>query len=102
MSPKITCLRSLLLALFLALGAPVHAADTGLEFQDNDAVPVVLARQGGKVVELRLKSGEKIGGKVEKVGAKLVHLSQITGAEFFEAVVLLDDISAVVVRAKSK
>jgi len=32
----------------------------------------------------------------------LVHLSQLTGAEFFEAVVDLDSISAVVVRAKSK
>jgi hypothetical protein len=52
------------------------------------------------MVELRMKSGEKLGGKIEKVGAKLVHLSQLTGAEFYDAAVDLDAISAVVVRAR--
>lgn len=51
---------------------------------------------------LVLRSGEKLGGKIEKVGTNLVHLSQLTGAEFFEAVVDLESISAVVVRAKNK
>jgi hypothetical protein len=45
-----------------------------------------------------LKSGEKIGGKVEKVGDKLVYLSQLTGAEYYDAVVDTAEVSAVVVR----
>lgn len=49
-----------------------------------------------------MKSGEKIGGKVEKVGDKLVHLSQLTGAEFFDAAVDTSDVAAVIVRTKSK
>jgi hypothetical protein len=60
----------------------------------------ILRRQNGQVVELRLVSGEKIGGKVEKVGENLVYLTQLTGQEFFEAVVDLESVSAVVVRAK--
>jgi hypothetical protein len=35
-----------------------------------------------------LKSGEKIDGKVEKVGDKLVYLSQLTAAEYYDAVVV--------------
>lgn len=57
----------------------------------------------GQVVELRLTSGEKIGGKVERIegsGDQIVHLTQLTGAEFFEADVRIEHVSAVVVRTK--
>ena len=47
-----------------------------------------------------MTSGEKIGGKVEKVNEDLVHLSQLTGAEYFEAAVDLNAVAAVLVRAK--
>ena len=63
-------------------------------------VEQLLERQVGQVVDLRLKSGEKIGGKLDKVGDKLVLLSQLTGADFFDAVVDVDSIAAVAVRAK--
>lgn len=60
----------------------------------------ILQKNVGQMVELRLKAGEKIGGKVEKIGDKLVHLSALSGAEFYDAAVSIDDIAAVVVRAK--
>jgi hypothetical protein len=53
-------------------------------------------------VEVRLKNGEKLIGKVELVGANVVHLSALTGQEFFDAAVALTDISAVVVRTGGK
>ena len=87
--------------LLTFVSAPsILAAEGKLEFQASDTVGTVLERHIGKVVELRLKSGEKISGKVEVVGAQLVHLSQITGAEFYDAVVVLDDIGAVTVRVR--
>ncbi|PYJ10862.1 MAG: hypothetical protein DMF06_04730 [Verrucomicrobia bacterium] len=71
-----------------------------IDLQDSDTVMSILQKNTGQMVELRMKSGEKLGGKVEKVGIKLVHLSQLTGAEFFDAAVNADDIAAVVVRTK--
>ena len=62
----------------------------------------VLKQQVGQVVDLRLESGEKLGGKVEKITDKLVLLSQLTGAEFYDAVVDITSISAVTVRTKTK
>jgi hypothetical protein len=52
----------------------------------------------GKGVELHLRSGEKMGGKVAGVTENVVHLSNLTGAEFFDAFIDVKDISAVVVR----
>ena len=94
-------LRHALLLVFLS-AAPLLAVDGKVELKSEDFVKNILERQVGQIVELRLGSGDKIGGKVEKVGENLVHLSQLTGAEFFEAVVDLESISAVVVRTKSK
>jgi len=96
----ITRYTSIAFLVLLATFAPLGAADTAIGFQPADNISVVLTRQAGQTVEVRLVSGEKIGGKVEKVGENLVHLSQLTGAEFFEAAVRLDQIAAVVVRAK--
>jgi hypothetical protein len=66
------------------------------------AIPEVLQGLTGKIVELRLKSGEKIGGTVTAVGSSTVHISQLTGAEFYDAVVVVDSIAAVVVRTKAR
>ena len=89
--------RSLL--ILLLSGASLFAGEGKLELKPDDTVKSILEHQVGQVVELHLGSGEKIGGKVEKVSDTLVHLSQLTGAEFFEAVVDIESVSAVVVRA---
>jgi hypothetical protein len=73
-----------------------------LAFDPVDTVAAVLQKHLGQKVELRMKSGEKISGKVEAVGAQAVHLSALTGQEFFDAVVVVADISAVIVRTGGK
>ena len=90
---------SLAVILFLSVAGIVQA---GLDPKADDTVASVLSRQTGQMVDLRLKNGEKIGGKVELAGKSLVHLTQLAGAEFYEAVVVIDDVAAVVVRAKAK
>jgi len=77
----------------------VSAFADGKLVSTADTTKSLLERLNGQRVELRLKSGEKIAGKVEIVGDKLVHLSALAGMELFEAAVVLDDVSAVVVRA---
>ena len=89
------------LALLIAL-ATTAIADGKVDFQPTDSAATVLKRQVGQKVELRLKSGEKLGGKVEAVGDHAVHLSGVTGQELFDAVVTLDSVAAVLVRTGGK
>jgi hypothetical protein len=93
---------SLVIAFILAVVCSDLSAQGKIELQPSDTILSVLQRNTGQMVELRMKSGEKISGKVEKVGLKLVHLTQLTGAEFFAAAVDAADVSAVIVRTKSK
>ena len=66
--------------------------------QANATVAGILQGTTGKAVELHLKSGEKMGGKVAQVTDNVVHLSNLVGAEYFDAFVDMKDVSAVVVR----
>jgi hypothetical protein len=70
--------------------------------QPNATVLSILQGNAGKAVELHLRSGEKIGGKVGQVTDNIVYLSHLTGAEFFDAFVDVKDISAVVIRAAGR
>ena len=85
----------------LALVLPNGFAQSKIDLQPDDSVQSVLERQVGKPVELRMKSGEKISGKLLKVTDKLAHVSELTDADFYDAAVDLNSIAAVVVRVRS-
>ena len=91
---------SLLIAFVVAVASSNLFAQGKIDLQTSDTILGILQKNVGQVVELRMKSGEKIGGKVEKVGDKLVHLSQLTGADFFDGAVDTAEIAAVVVRTR--
>lgn len=77
-------------------------AQSKIELQKDDTLRAILERQVGQPIDLRMKSGEKISGKLEKVGDHLAHVSQLTGADFYDAAVAIEEIAAVVVRVRAK
>jgi len=97
-------MRRFLLVLGLSsLGCAFVAFGQGkIDLQQGDTVQAILQKNVGQIVELRMKAGEKIGGKIQKVGDKVVHLSQLTGAEFFDAAVDIGEIAAVVIRTQTR
>lgn len=95
-------MKTLRILTILALFSVTAFADGKLELKPDDSIASVLKQQIGQRVELRMRSGEKLGGKVVTVGEKAAHISAITGQEFYDAVVVLNDISAVLVRTGGK
>jgi hypothetical protein len=89
---------SLLLGFIIAVFCSNLPAQDKVGLQPNATVLSILQGNAGKTVELHLSSGEKMGGKVAQVTDNIVHLSNLTGAEYFDAFVDVKDISAVVVR----
>ena len=94
---------SLLIAIIItAVICASSFAQDKASLQPNATVVSLLQGSAGKSVELHLRSGEKMGGKIAQVTDNIVHLSNLTGAEYFDAFVDLKDISAVIVRAAGK
>src|SRR5688572_11059210 len=82
-----------------AFGAAL-AQDGKLAVAKDDSIRSLLTRHIGKAVALRLDSGEEIVGTVALVGDRVVHLEKLSGREFYDAVVDLEEVAAVVVRVR--
>jgi hypothetical protein len=94
---------SLLLVTIIAAVTCCSAfAQEKATLQPNATVVGLLQGNAGKIVEVHLRSGEKMGGKVAQVTDNIVHLSNLTGAEYFDAFVEAKDISAVVIRVAGR
>ena len=92
---------STLLIAFVIIGfcSSVFAQDR-IDLQSDTTILNILHDSAGKTVELRLDSGDKIGGKVEELTENVIHLSHLTGAESFDAFIDVEDIVAVVIRTR--
>jgi hypothetical protein len=98
--------KALLLSALLCAGCvlvPVSALAQDVSLEVNaDAIKVSLERQIGKRVRLRLLSGGDVEGTVVSVGTAAVHVARLAGMDFFDGVVRLDQIAAVIVRARNQ
>ena len=97
-------MKAFLLALLLGAATLVEptwtaAQDTPMEV-NADAIKVNLERQVGKRVRLRLVSGQDVEGTVVAVGTAGVHIARLAGMDFYDGVVRLDQIAAVIVRVR--
>jgi len=92
-------MRLLVIALAcLAIG--MQASAQGVTVSAADTTQSVIAAQKGKRITVRLRSGQELSGTVRESSDRLVVLEGITGREFFDAVVPVDAIEAVLIRTK--
>lgn len=94
----------LLTLVCLAVWAPCPAAEEPKYELKSPAATLqdVLLENHGKRVIMHLESGEAIEGTVTTVGDIVVHLAKVAGRDFYDAVVRMDRISAVVFKVRSK
>ena len=90
-----------LIALALTTAA-IPALSAELKVGASDTVESVLKGQAGSRVVVRLRSGQELTGTVRMVSNRVVHLGALTGREFFDAVVPLESVDAVMVRTKDQ
>jgi len=73
----------------------------GLVVTTGSAIESILAAQQGKKVTLKLGPNDELSGTVKVVTKEVVQLTELTGREFFDAVVDLKSVKAVIVRARN-
>ena len=99
--------RFLTVAALLVLGTTVpvvgaRAEEAAFTLKASDTMRDVLSQYTGKKVALRIESGDEIEGTVTMVGNSLLHISKLSGKEFYDAVISIDKISAVRMRMREK
>ena len=84
-------------ALSVLFTLPAHAQDVNINAADS--IQSVLTAQKGKRVTVRT-GNQEITGQVREATSRLVVLGAVTGREFFDAVIPLDKVEAVLIRTK--
>ncbi|HEV8094997.1 MAG TPA: hypothetical protein VGP71_04660 [Burkholderiales bacterium] len=92
-----TAIPTLLLAALLVTH-PALAQD--LKVASTATVESLIAAQKGKRITVRTRSGQELTGVVREVTPRFVQLGALSGRDFFDAVVALDAVEAVIVRTK--
>ncbi len=87
---------------FAGMPAMVSADEPTVDLNSPDAIKSALEQQVGKRVKIKLESGQDVEGRVAKVGSHAVQLAELTGMEFFDATVKLEEIAAVIVKVRTK
>ena len=87
---------------FLAVPPASSAAGKNDKYtiRATDNLRTILEQEIDLPVKLRLKSGAEIGGIVIRVGTGVVQISEVSGMEVYDAVVVIDDISAVLFKVR--
>ena len=88
---------TLLLAVLFAV-PPAFAQE--LKVASTATVESLVTAQKGKRITVRTRSGQELTGVVREVTPRFVHLGALATREFFDAVVSLDAVEAVIVRTK--
>jgi hypothetical protein len=66
----------------------------------SDTTQSIIGAQKNKRVTVRLRGGQELTGIVRDTNAKLVVLGAVSGRDFFDAVVPLEAVEAVLIRTK--
>ena len=87
--------------VLIALLATMQTVTAGqLTINNDDTMAKVLAGQKGKKITITLTQGEELSGTVANITDELLQLEQLTGKEFYDAVIPVKSISAVIIRTK--
>ena len=90
------------IAGYSSMISTVFAEDQLIDLNSPEAIRHTLEQQTGKRVKLKLVSGQDLEGKVSRVGSQAAVVTELSGMEFFDATVRVDQIASVIVRVRTK
>jgi hypothetical protein len=73
-----------------------------LDLDSPESIRANLLKLVGERITIGLVGGLEMQGVVNKVGGASLHMTELTGKEFFDAVVRIDHISAITVKMRNK
>ena len=88
-------------AVCLMFSLNLLAKEGKYKLNKGSATKDILTEYVGKRVSLKLDTGEELEGTVTKVGDHLVHLAKLSKRDFYDALIRIDKISAIIIRVRS-
>jgi small nuclear ribonucleoprotein (snRNP)-like protein len=74
---------------------PKVVAIEGMSYNVNSSLADNLKSLVGKKVSVTIVSGKTLSGFVKEVGIHLIHLEKLEGKEYFDALIRIENVSAI-------
>jgi hypothetical protein len=74
--------------------------ESGFQFGKDNSLQTNLLQFKGKTIEIHFKSGGQLVGKLSEVGTQSILLKELHGKEYYDALIVIDDIAAVIFKAR--
>jgi small nuclear ribonucleoprotein (snRNP)-like protein len=100
MKTKKTVSAAVAVIFCLVFTVNLFAEESKFELNESYGIKDVLNSYIGKRVSVRTDTGEALEGTVTKVGSHLVHITKLSGRDFYDAVMVIDKINSVVIRVR--
>lgn len=78
-----------------AVAKPEVVAIEGMSYNVNSSLADNLKSLVGKKVSVTIVSGKTLSGFVKEVGIHLIHLENLEGKDYFDALIRIENISAI-------
>jgi len=90
-----------LMCMMVSSIAPLaFSEESGFQFGKDYALKTSLLQFKGKTIEIQFKSGGQLAGKLSEVGTQSILLQELRGKEYYDALIVIDDIAAVIFKAR--
>jgi hypothetical protein len=70
------------------------------QFGKDNSLQTNLLQFKGKTIEIQLKTGGQLAGKLSEIGTQSILLKELRGKEYYDALIMIDDITAVIFKAR--
>jgi hypothetical protein len=81
--------------------APVaFSEESSFQYGKDNSLQTNLLQFKGKTIEIQFKSGGQMAGKLSEIGTQSILLKELRGKEYYDALIVIDDIAAVIFKAR--
>jgi len=83
-----------------SIATTAYSEENVFQFGKDKSLQTNLLQFKGKTIEIQLKTGGQLSGKLSEVGTQSILLKELRGKEYYDAIIVIDDITAVIFKAR--
>jgi len=99
---KIRAIAFLVIMIVIAssIATTAFSEENVFQFGKDKSLQTNLLQFKGKTIEIQLKTGGQLTGKLSEIGTQSILLKELRGKEYYDAIIVIDDITAVIFKAR--
>ena len=97
---RVIALLVVICVMVFMIATTAFSEENVFKFSGDKSLQTNLMQFKGKTIEIQLKTGGQLTGKLSEIGTQTILLKELRGKEYYDALIVIDDITAVIFKAR--